>query len=154
MRKTWTLLATSALLAGVAPVVAVAQKPTPQQSESREARIKRERREVRRDRREDRIEKAVWREFHTRPTAWLKGIELNADQRRQIEQIRKRTLDQVRAIGRDEDAREENGKPVGVFKDRLVDLMHKERDEIRSVLNERQRDRFDKNVADLRDPWA
>ena len=102
---------------------------------------------------EKRIERIVRKEFHSRPKLWLAGIELTGDQRRQIEHIQNRTLEQLRAIGRDVDAREENGKPIGIFRDRVVDLMQKEKNEIRDVLNPQQRDRFDMNVARLKNPW-
>src|SRR5262245_27133646 len=60
-------------------------------------------------RREKRIERIVRKEFHNRPRMWLAEIKLTGEQHRQIERIEQKTLEDLRAIGRDVDAREENG---------------------------------------------
>jgi hypothetical protein len=132
---------TSALLVGAAPAVASAQEDSARKEERREVR-------------QEWLEREVWHQFQTRPDKWLEGIELGPEQRDRIEEIRHQTLERVKGIGRDVDARQENGKPVGVFRDRLVELMANMRQEIRGVLGERQHERFDKNVAELPKPWT
>lgn len=160
MKRKGTLLAASMLLAGIIPAVATAERTRESlPCAALEARLARDNGEAQQNggatstRSRDRMDKEVAKEFRSRPKAWLKGIKLNADQRRQIEQIQRRTMERLKAIDRDVDAREENGKPIGIFKERIVDLMQTMHSEMKGVLNDAQKEHFERNTERLKNPW-
>ena len=74
----------------------------------------------------------------------LRGITLSADQQQRIQGIRASYRTQI------QEAREQEGRG-GAARERVQELMEKQRTEIRAVLTSDQQAQYDRNIEEMRD---
>ncbi|HEX6533528.1 MAG TPA: Spy/CpxP family protein refolding chaperone [Gemmatimonadaceae bacterium] len=77
--------------------------------------------------------------------ALLRGIQLNDQQKQQLDSIRSRYRDQMRAM------REQSGGDRQAMRGQMRDLMEKQGAEVRAILTPDQQKVFDQNLARMRE---